>query len=150
MALQEGLVLTAATSYEISLSEDIIDGKELNHNKALASSLISTATFGFAKYGIDKATKNVRGGFWNRGYTDPFGKYHTGNTNATRKWFERNPSTHVGQVGDRITDGVQLGNSFVIDYFFPGKSETSTSQVVVGNTVKISEEEFENNKEQYD
>ena len=105
-----GMAATAATSFGASVIEDKIDGNEVDYDKAVASTVLATATFGLSKFGADKLTKAVRTNWWNRG-----------NTNAVMKYLGKNPTTNVGQVVDRITDAVGVGASFGIDVAFPAK-----------------------------
>ncbi|MBX2921174.1 MAG: hypothetical protein KF746_03200 [Chitinophagaceae bacterium] len=122
-----GSVATAVTSFGTSIAEDKIEGKEVDYTAATASSLLATATFGFSKYGLDKITKNVRGGWWNRGYTDPFGKYTKGNTNAFMRYLGRDPNLHIAQIGDRATDIVDFGTSLGLDYLLSRINNLTTS-----------------------
>ena len=99
----------------------------MDYAAATASSLLATATFGFSKYGLDKITKNVRGGWWGRGYTDPFGNYTKGNTNAFMRHLGRNPTLHVAQIGDRVVDIYGLGVNLGLDYFLSRINNLTTS-----------------------
>ncbi|RYZ23642.1 MAG: hypothetical protein EOO10_20915, partial [Chitinophagaceae bacterium] len=102
-----GMAATAVTSFGTSIAEDKIDGNEIDYGKAAVSSFISTATFGFSKYGVDKITKVVRHNWWNRS-----------NANAFVKYLGKNPTTHVAQVVDRVTDVVGVGTGLTVDLFF--------------------------------
>jgi hypothetical protein len=125
-----GSVATAFTSFGVSLAEDKIEGRELDYSAAAASSLLATATFGFSKYGLDKITKNVRGGFWNRGYNDPFNNYTKGNTNAFVRYLGKNPNLHVAQIGDRITDLFGLGLDVVYNFLYRRVHNDNSSEYV--------------------
>ena len=122
-----GSVATAVTSFGTSIAEDKIEGKEVNYAQAAVSSIVATATFGFSKYGLDKITKNVRGGWWNRGYTDPFGKYNKGNTNAFMRYLGQNPNLHVAQIGDRVVDVYGLGQDLGLQYLFSNYNNLVTT-----------------------
>jgi RHS repeat-associated protein len=111
-----GMAATAVTSFGISITEDKIDGNELDYGKAAASSFLATATFGFSKYGADKITKVVRHNWWNRG-----------NTNAFVRYLGKNPTTHVGQVVDRISFVAGVGSSIGLDFLFPPRVNATTS-----------------------
>ena len=104
-----------------------MEGKEVNYAQAAVSSIVATATFGFSKYGLDKITKNVRGGWWNRGYTDPFGKYNKGNTNAFMRYLGQNPNLHVAQIGDRVVDVYGLGQDLGLQYLFSNYNNLVTT-----------------------
>ena len=125
-----GLVATAATSFGTSLAEDAIDGNELDYGKAGFSSFVSTATFGAAKYGADKLSKVVTRSWWNRGYTNPFGKYSPGNTSGFMRWLGKSPSTNVGLLMDRISDAAGVGVGLSVDKLFPNKNAGQGTDVI--------------------
>lgn len=120
-----GMAATAVTSFGTSIAKDKIDGNEVDYGKAAASSFIATATFGFSKYGADKITKVVRHNWWNRG-----------NANAFVKYLGKNPTTHVAQVVDRVTDVVGVGTGLTVDLFFPPRSNATTTTSDNGQKVR--------------
>ena len=127
-----GLVATATTSFGTSLAEDMIDDKKLDFKKAAISSLVSTATFGLAKYGTDKLSKALNKSWWKRGYKDPFGNYTKGNTNALMRHLERNAGTSAAQLVERAADVTNLAEGLIIDKLFPGeKNVTSLPGVTI-------------------
>lgn len=144
--LAAGAVATATTSFATSITEDVIDGNQIDYGKATFSSIVSTATFGLGKYGTDKLAKNVTKSWWNRGYTDPFGTYTKGNTNAFMRYLGKNPGTNVGIVVNRTADIFLIGTGIGGDQLFPAKPlyilgtlKQPFSPVIVGEPVKIPE-----------
>src|SRR5690606_26451108 len=127
--LGAGLVATATTSFGVSLVEDAIDGNKLDYRKAITSSVVSTATFGIAKYGADKFANVLTKNYWSRGYTGPVGKGLPGNTNALMRFLEKNASTSAGVIVSRLADVTSIGESIGIDRLFPAQKKDNNPPV---------------------